>query len=120
MKKIALILYYVSVVALTYTATNRVLDYKQKTLSTIDNASAEIETLQELADRKRFVIPQLITNLANVDGRYIRVGTHPLFEDIIKQSEPRIKDIPASMYYKDKDFPGSYPAGATDLVPEQN
>ena len=58
---------------------------------------AEAEALQKMEARKTFIVKELVTNLANVDGRYIRVsftleGTHPMFEDIVNINEARILD----------------------------
>ena len=36
--------------------------------------------------------------------------------DLVEQINRALESAPA--YNKDKDFPGSYPAGATDLVPD--
>ena len=58
----------------------------------------EAQALRDLANIKKFDIPELITNLSHVDGRYIRVGftlegTHPMFDDIVKPNAPRIKSV---------------------------
>jgi len=54
MKKIALILYYVSVVALTYTVTDRVLDSRETEAAIAYRASAEKIALIKLLNRNKF------------------------------------------------------------------
>ena len=98
MKKAARILYYVSVIALTYTVTDSVLEYRHAEEQEAYRETAEAKALQDLANIKKFDIPELITNLSHVDGRYIRVGftlegTHPKFDEVIKPNEPRIKSV---------------------------
>ena len=68
MKKAGLILFYVFVVALTYTITDRTIDYLRRDASVNNHISAERNALLELERIKKFEVPELITNLAHVDG----------------------------------------------------
>ena len=82
--------------------TDSVLEYRQAEEQEAYKETAEAKALQNLANIKNFDIPELITNLYHVDGRYIREGftlegTHPKFDDIIKPSEPRIKSVTIAM-----------------------
>ena len=92
MEKAASIFFFVSVIVLTYSITERVLDYRQAE----EQEAVYAKALQDLANIKKFEIPEL--NLSHEDGRYIRVGeplegTHPKFDDIVKPNEARIKSV---------------------------
>ena len=88
MKKAAIILLLLSVVAFTsYTLTNLAFDHRPRDLPIDNQVSAERRTLLESEKIKEPEVSELGSIFSNVNGRHIRAGftvegTHPLFNDI--------------------------------------
>lgn len=71
--------------------------YEKQQYSEGEGDKAQKEAIQELENKKRFTIEDMMTNLGAVDARYIRVsftleGTNSNFDMIISSNEERVRD----------------------------